>query len=455
MQQTSSISSFNKTIKRIISVIAVIAILAVMIRTVSPVFARKLSERKYTDFIEQKADFDVLFFGSSHVINGVYPMELWKKFGIVSYNFGGHSLRVPTEYWVMRNALQYTKPRLVVMDCWEIETNEKYEKPKHVHTMFDTFPLTKLKLEAVRDLFPNDKLGQLEIIWPYSTYHARWNDLEREDFEYDNLPNKGAQDRINIEKGADMPQVAPDDMFEGETLGTEYLCRTIEYCQENGIDILLTYLPLPATEDQQRGAHRAREIAEQYGVDYINFLDMDVIDPEIDYCDEEHVNPAGAIKLTDYLGQYIQDNYDIEDRRDDPDYSSWNEDYRTYAEYKKGNFLEEENLGVYLMLAEDTDYDKELRITNPQIYDNEMYMKLLSGMGFDEEILADHPEYLLLQDGHTSDEDRYGLAGVEGMDLSVVLVDKKTGEQIDRAGFTVQTKNDVPDDAIITTGVFR
>ena len=45
------------------------------------------------------------------------------------------------------------------------------------------------------------------------------------------------------------------------------------------------------------------------------------------YYNREHLNYYGAGKYTDYLAQYLIDNYDIPDRRGDDRYSSWEDDY--------------------------------------------------------------------------------------------------------------------------------
>lgn len=67
----------------------------------------------------------MLFMGTSHVLNAVYPMELWNDYGIVSYNFGGHGNYLPTTYCIMKNALEYTTPKLMVIDCFFLGQNKK------------------------------------------------------------------------------------------------------------------------------------------------------------------------------------------------------------------------------------------------------------------------------------------------------------------------------------------
>ena len=64
-------------------------LLVLILVRISGLVERKSAYQKNGDFMEQSEDLDVLFLGTSHVINGVFPMELWKEYGITSYNYQG------------------------------------------------------------------------------------------------------------------------------------------------------------------------------------------------------------------------------------------------------------------------------------------------------------------------------------------------------------------------------
>lgn len=61
---------------------------------VTIVLQRKDSRIKYADFFDEakKDHIDVLFMGSSHVINGINPIELFKNYGYTSYDMGDTDL---------------------------------------------------------------------------------------------------------------------------------------------------------------------------------------------------------------------------------------------------------------------------------------------------------------------------------------------------------------------------
>ena len=64
-------------------------------------------------FFEEENGFDVLVFGTSHAIYAIEPMKWWDNYGIASYNLAQHNMPIATTYWVMKNALDYTTPRLI------------------------------------------------------------------------------------------------------------------------------------------------------------------------------------------------------------------------------------------------------------------------------------------------------------------------------------------------------
>jgi hypothetical protein len=85
----------------------------------------KLAYTKTAEFVETADEYDVLFFGTSHMTMSVYPMELWKDYGITSYNLGGNGHPLAISYWILMNALDYANPQLAVIDCYTLQWDAK------------------------------------------------------------------------------------------------------------------------------------------------------------------------------------------------------------------------------------------------------------------------------------------------------------------------------------------
>lgn len=346
--------------------ILTIILFLVCITTISKIVERKDSYIKYSSFFEQEADFDVLFMGSSHVVNGILPMELWDDYGIVSYNMGGHGNRLPTTYVVLKEALMYTNPKLVVLDCYNLTSDRMYsDSMEHVHLSLDSFPLTYSKVRGVYELFGDYKLGA-EFLWDFVTYHNRWDSLTMDDFLPQPSPEKGAETKIGVATPNEVSIISSDIKFEGNTNGIKYLKKIIELCQEKNIEIVLAYLPFPANEEEQAAANRVADIANEYHVPYLNFLNIeDLVNYDTDCVDSSsHLNPSGAKKVTDYFGQYIASNYSFSNKHNVPAYQSWHDDYLKYIDYKISLLKKEALLNNYLMLLYDNDFTYEIIVDN-------------------------------------------------------------------------------------------
>lgn len=90
----------KKIVSAIFSFLAVVVLIVWGLGLLSDITERKESKNKFGNFYQQEEDYDVLFLGSSHILNGVFPMELWRDYGIVSYNLSGHGSRAAVNYWI-------------------------------------------------------------------------------------------------------------------------------------------------------------------------------------------------------------------------------------------------------------------------------------------------------------------------------------------------------------------
>ena len=71
---------------------------------------------------------------------------------------------------------------------------------------------------------------------------------------------------------------------------------------------------------------------DSYGLDWITDTEAG----------RSHLNVFGAKKVTNEITKYLKNNYELEDKRENPNYESWNEDLIKYrkARTKKSNELQ-------------------------------------------------------------------------------------------------------------------
>lgn len=370
----------------IIKLIVFLVILLTCLVMIHNITKRKYAYQKTEDFFSQEEDFDVLFFGSSHMVNGMLPMQLWKDYGIVSYNMGNHSEYMESTYYNMLLALEETHPKLIVVDTFNMYRYEEIDNSGSFHKTLDAYPLSYKKFLVVKELFKGKDLlsNEMEYLFNFSMYHARWSELVEEDFKNSNTYEKGAESKTSIVSQNRMNNFNSIIAYDKEeTDDMQYLRKIIEYCEKNDIKILLTYLPYSASDRNIAISKYVQNICDEYNVNYINFLNMDLVNYNIDFFDKyAHLNVSGARKVTDYIGKYIIENYDIEDQRKNKLYEFWNEDYNEYIDLKIRNLkANEKNLNNYLMLLYgEQDIKYEIKISSKKEIDG-ILQKLLSNIG--------------------------------------------------------------------------
>lgn len=302
-------------------------------------------DEKYTQFFEAETNFDVIFMGTSHTYNTILPQELWARHGIASYNWGQSNCTIPIDYYILRLLCGYTEPKLVVIDLYGLAEyahigNGKYrtDARDQQRVQFDGFPLSRLKIEAVEDIF-DDYDNRLDFLFPLAIYHNRWTEIRKDNFSPRDIPQKGAAFVLGVRETT---YTEPEDgtPYPLDFVGMEYLAKILSFCRERGIQILFTYLPFVAEEGcADTAASFAAYFGEQPDCRYLNLLHAGLVDYGTDvYTDGSHLNYIGAAAVTDWLGGYIAEEYPALVRANDPAYAHWDEDYAKYVAYKASRF---------------------------------------------------------------------------------------------------------------------
>ncbi|MFR2150911.1 MAG: hypothetical protein ACLS7Z_10575 [Christensenellales bacterium] len=91
--------------KRILKVVAFCMLLFGVVAGISRLVERKESRQKMQPFLDRAGEYDVLFLGDSIMNTGVFPMEMWEKYGIAGYNIASYGNTLPITYWALQNAL--------------------------------------------------------------------------------------------------------------------------------------------------------------------------------------------------------------------------------------------------------------------------------------------------------------------------------------------------------------
>ena len=288
MRPALSIFSF----KRVVSVALLLALVLSGVAFWSNALRMNDGYYKNTPFIRDDRQYDVLFFGTSHVVNSVFPMQLWRDYGITSYNLAIHGGSIASSYWMLETALDYQKPKVAVMDVLLTKSNYMQTDLPMAHAAMDPFPLSMTKLRAIWDIYDSPK-DRAELLFPLDVFHNRWKDLDTEMLkrgfgETEVSPEKGGESRIRVYPLEEPLVVDASDAADEWTEGLGYLEKFILLCQQEGIAPVITYLPYRGAGDaeEQRYSNAAIRLAQSLGAETIDLQHSDLIDDDTDWYDD-------------------------------------------------------------------------------------------------------------------------------------------------------------------------
>lgn len=309
-----------KKLKRVILFLLVFAVLLwacsagiqIIVRNVSGsvsgrsrVFASVSAEKKNT--------IDVLVAGDSESYTSVSPMDLWDRAGIAAYDCGQPGQRIQETYYILKTAFRTQSPKLVLF-----ETNTMFRDPGF---------LKNVQLSLTEPLAYH---------FPVIKYHNAWKAL----FDGPGGPKKSykgfeIRDKVVSYEGDEEYMKETKDKAQIPEVVRIYMEKIKRLCEKNGADLLLVSAPSPKNYNYKKH-NSLEEYARENNLPYVDlnmkFRDIG-IDWKLDSYDRgDHLNISGARKVTAYIGQYLADNYDLPDRRNDDGWREWDNLAREYLE---------------------------------------------------------------------------------------------------------------------------
>ena len=211
-------------------------LLAGIAARLSQVLNDKFSYKYHGEFYELDEEYDVLLFGSSHMMDSVLPLEMFGARGIKAFNLGMTNESLAASYWRLRDALDRRTPRVVVLEATMVTNTEKintgYEEAMaFLHNSLDSMPLCATKVQAVADLFGVQDLDNLfQYLVPLAAYHNRWSTLTEDDFHPWQQADRGALPIRVLYTPDSEPLLHSEGQQPLPALGEDYLTRILTLC---------------------------------------------------------------------------------------------------------------------------------------------------------------------------------------------------------------------------------
>lgn len=331
----------NRKLSNFIKGIIVIAVFVVSIVTADRILMHK-SEDGYTQmqsyYKQIDNTVDVLFLGSSKIYCQIDTGILWDEHGIASFDLGGAEAPPWNSYYFLKEALKTQKPKLIIYDASIIGYRHDVLYQPEVWSMTNNYGM-HWNLNRIMQLRINTEQDFLfkRLLFPLDTMHSRYKELTKNDFvDENNSINYKGFDYRNTTEVFETPDVSTmTESFVIDEKHEKYLRAIIELSKENNIPLVVMVTPYVLTPEEQGHFNYVEDICMEEGITYIDFnkmYDELSIDFSTDMAEKVHLNFSGTKKLTEYLGNYIVNNYDIPDHRGDAKYSSWDIDAKINRE---------------------------------------------------------------------------------------------------------------------------
>ncbi|MBE5803030.1 MAG: hypothetical protein E7316_00785 [Clostridiales bacterium] len=348
MENKQTVSCRRKNVKWLLSCVAFLCVVALLVVSLGDVFMEKAGSGNVISIYDKDAKYDVVFVGTSHVVSGVYPMEMWESHGLASYNYAQVGQPFGITYHYAREAIEVARPKLIVCDLYYIYLRDRLQgSTSFKHQSLDNMRFFSLnRLKAIYETLPAGEWGN--FIFPFFSFHSRWDALKQADFTTPNTVTKGAAQEFSMAEQSFEQFVPIDsaDMKKPKAYAVEYIDRLMALCERTGTQLLFTVIPYYPVgeeqgrdlEDDQRYFNWVTDYVESKGYDCLNMLycyDEMGFDPAQHMREWNHCNYWGGVVVSRYLAEYIQQHYDIPNRAGQEGYEQWDKDMKAYDAWRK------------------------------------------------------------------------------------------------------------------------
>lgn len=275
-------------------------------------------EADYNDSFHNmpESSVDVIVLGSSHAQYSFMPSFFYEDTGLYSYVLGSAFQPLKVSYQMLREAFKTQNPEMVVLEvytaCLDEETvnDTRYTIAEYQMTGEEKYnTINFIEDENKRSQYYNDFLNN----------HNNWKNVE------------SVSELLKVDTGIDplfgYVQNNAYYPFENYWFSFKYdedldislkeddlnaLNDIYNLCEEKGAQLLLYMVPMDnMSQKAQSYLHKVWDWANEKGVNYIDFLSndekMDI--RSVVHHDGFHLYSNGASYVTNYLGNYVMENY--------------------------------------------------------------------------------------------------------------------------------------------------
>ncbi len=277
-------------------------------------------KKTYSLINEDENTIQIACVGNSNLYSGFSPLDLWNDYGYTSTICASARQTIEESVHLMQKLLKKQQPKLVIIDSDMLFNHNPQIKNycKKSYNINDFFLRTKLcflkqDIENILSTLKNNNPHK-----QINTHGYKYNSKICK-IEYRNY------------------MLETDNLEEISSVNENQMDELINLCLENNAKILMIDIPSISSWNYERH-NSVVKFANERSLDFLDFnLLYNEIGIDLTQCFRDkgrHLNYSGAKAITNYIGNYINENYSIENRKTNEKYKCWNDNYKSFMDYK-------------------------------------------------------------------------------------------------------------------------
>lgn len=291
-----------------------------------------VKERFNSFYAQEKNTIDGIYIGSSGVDRYWIPGLAYNNYGITVYGFTSGNQSAVFAKYLMKEALKEHDVKCFLVDIRGVLKASETINDTDIRRVTDNLRLSKNKWDATKAVLDFVETGETKIdtsdlsyYVSFGRYHSRWGgDISMTDFT-DLRPESEYMGYFAYNTNA-FKQRPQEETVVNESIGTireaneAVLMDLLDYCDTLEAEVIFVSSPQYMTQEEQPAYNYVFSVIESRGYKTINFntekmykaLDWNF---DTDLYNSGHANIYGAIKFTNYLAEYLQDEIGLVDHR--------------------------------------------------------------------------------------------------------------------------------------------
>ena len=344
----------KRNLKFFLSAVGLLMVFVLIFDSISTIFVQPEDDRCYSlvsgYYKEQDDSLDAVFIGSSTSYANFNIMMAWENYGMTAFTLATPHQPIYAAEYLYTEAVK-TQPNAVYVFnlgtvCEYFEQDQLYG----FHAILDYMPFSLNKIRLTKYLLDEADMKYMEnseYFVPMVRYHEKWSDWDGTDFHKELDGVKGAPhykqykyQKRNIEKlYKQTAKVAADDAYTAKIEGC--LSRLIQQLRANRTKaVFITFPTAGKSMKILQHVNFAEEYVKNAGYPVLDMIDRDLMDSigldlTCDYYNDNHPNIHGGAKTTQYIAEYLMENYGFKDKRGDASFKAKKSWEKALAEYKK------------------------------------------------------------------------------------------------------------------------